>query len=66
MTAVIACTLYSIGSGTAIAVQAGDIHVCILRADNTTTTDANATGSGEVLCWGYCTYGQLVSFKVSV
>jgi hypothetical protein len=48
---------HSIGSGTAIAVQAGAFHACILRADNVTT----ATKSGEVLCWGYGAQGQLVS-----
>jgi Regulator of chromosome condensation (RCC1) repeat len=54
--------LYSIGTGTAVAVEAGSGHVCILRADNTTTaTAAAATNSGEILCWGWNTVGQLVS-----
>jgi hypothetical protein len=51
--------LYSIGTGTAIAVHAADSHVCILRADSTAT--ATATDSGEVLCWGAGCRGQLVS-----
>jgi alpha-tubulin suppressor-like RCC1 family protein len=50
-------TSHSIGTGTAIDVKAGASHVCILRANNTTTV----TGSGEVLCWGQGSYGQLVS-----
>jgi alpha-tubulin suppressor-like RCC1 family protein len=49
---------FSIGTGTAVAIQAGDSHVCILRADNTTTTTTSS--SGEVLCWGSSFDGQLV------
>jgi Regulator of chromosome condensation (RCC1) repeat len=52
------CALHSIGSGTAVAVRAGFLHVCIIRAANTST----ATNNGEVLCWGSNAYGQLVSF----
>jgi hypothetical protein len=52
------CALYSIGTGTAIAVKAGAFHVCIIRANDTTTA---ATDSGEVLCWGWNKDGQLVS-----
>jgi hypothetical protein len=54
------CALHSIGNGTAIAVKASFSHVCIIRADNTTT----ATNSGDVLCWGSGDFfgktGQLV------
>jgi hypothetical protein len=50
------CAPYSIGSGTAIAVQAGAQHVCILRAANATST----TESGDVLYWGLGNTGQLV------
>jgi hypothetical protein len=52
--------LHSIGNGTAIAVQAGTSHVCILRADNTTA----ATDTGVVLCWGKGDQGQLVRSKM--
>jgi hypothetical protein len=50
------CAPYSIGSGTAIAVQAGAQHLCILRAANATST----TESGDVLYWGLGNTGQLV------
>jgi Regulator of chromosome condensation (RCC1) repeat len=52
--------LSSIGNGTAVAVEAGYKHVCILRADNTSAT----TNSSEVVCWGAGGDGQLVSFCV--
>jgi hypothetical protein len=52
------CALYSIGNGTAVAVRAGFLHVCAIRAVNTST----ATNHDEVLCWGSNAYGQLVSF----
>jgi Regulator of chromosome condensation (RCC1) repeat len=58
----LACAQHSIGTGTAVAVKCGDDHVCILRADNTTT----ASNSGEVLCWGSNVNGILVSFECAI
>jgi hypothetical protein len=53
--------LCSIGKGTAVAVQAGQLHVCILRSDSApTTTASSATASGEVLCWNGAN-GRMVS-----
>jgi Regulator of chromosome condensation (RCC1) repeat len=49
---------YSIGTGTAIDVQAGWSHVCIIKEDKSTTAIDNS--NGEVLCWGSGSTGQLV------
>jgi hypothetical protein len=48
---------HSIGTGTAIAIQTGSSHICMLRAETASTT----TNSGDVLCWGLGSDGQLVS-----
>jgi hypothetical protein len=56
------CAPCSIGTGAAIAVKAGDYHICILRATDTPA----ATKSSDVLCWGDGAGGQLVRLCVGV